>query len=145
MLRLSLATQHFFALADDLAHGRIHSTLRKGIQSFNIAEENIKSVSTFLLDSTLKKDLSPAPLTPLLPSFLREQEGIASSTEIFSEKIEAPEANRAEMEDSYSLKERTPLVESTEPVCRRIKLEKKGRLPNLREAFDAYVKAKMLT
>ena len=144
-LRLSLAAQHFFALADDLAHERIHSALEKGIQSFGITKENIKSVGTFLFDSTLKKDLSPASLTLLLPSFLREQEGIASSTKIFSEKIEAPEANGAGMEDFCFLKEKTPSVESTEPVRRRIKLEEKGRLPNLREAFDAYVKAKTLT
>ena len=36
-------------------------------------------------------------------------------------------------------------MEPTETVRRRIKLEEKGRLPNLREAFDAYVKAKTLT
>ena len=102
-LRLSLAAQYFFALSDDLAHERIHSVQEKAIQLSGITKENIKSVGTFLFDSTLKKDLSPASLTLLLPSFLREQEGIASST------------------------------------------KKKGRLPNLREAFDAYVKAKTLT
>ena len=85
-LRLSLAAQHFFALADDLAHERIHSAQEKSVQSFGITKENIKSVGTFLFDSTLKKDLSPASLTLLLPSFLREQEGIVSSTKIFSEK-----------------------------------------------------------
>ena len=67
---------------------------RKNAQLFGITKENIKSVGTFLFDSTLEKDLSPASLTLLLPSFLREQE---------------------------------------------------GRLPNLREAFDVYVKAKTLT
>ena len=85
-LRLSLAAQHFFALADDFAHERIHCAQEKTVQSFGITKENIKSVGTFLFDSTLKKDLSPASLTLLLPSFLREQEGIASSTKIFSEK-----------------------------------------------------------
>lgn len=88
----SLAAQHFFALADDLAHEWIHSTQEKTIQSFCITKENIKSLGTFLFDSTLKKDLSPASLTLLLPSFLREQEGIASSTKVFSEKVEAAEA-----------------------------------------------------
>ncbi len=93
-LRLSLAAQHFFALADDLAHERIHSAQEKTVQSSGITKENIKFVGTFLFDSTLKKDLSPASLTLLLPSFLREQEGITSSTKIFSEKIEATEAGR---------------------------------------------------
>ena len=36
-------------------------------------------------------------------------------------------------------------MEPTETVRRRIKLEEKGRLPNLGEAFDACVKAKTLT
>ena len=144
-LRLSLAAQHFFALADDFAHERIHCAQEKTVQSFGITKENIKSVGTFLFDSTLKKDLSPASLTLLLPSFLREQEGIASSTKIFSEKIEATEAGRA-CEERFSFpKEETPSVEPTETVRRRIKLEEKGRLPNLREAFDVYVKAKTLT
>lgn len=144
-LRLSLAAQHFFALADDLAHERIHSVQEKAIQLSGITKENIKSVGTFLFDSTLKKDLSPASLTLLLPSFLREQEGIASSTKVFSEKVEAAEAGGAG-EERFSLpKEETPSVEPTETVRRRIKLEEKGRLPNLREAFDAYVKAKTLT
>ena len=144
-LRLSLAAQHFFALADDLAHERIHSVQEKAIQLSGITKENIKSVGTFLFDSTLKKDLSPASLTLLLPSFLREQEGIASSTKVFSEKVEAAEAGGAG-EERFSLpKEETPSVEPTETVRRRIKLEEKGRRPNLREAFDAYVKAKTLT
>ena len=73
----------FFALADDLAHERIHSVQEKAIQLFGITKENIKSVGTFLFDSTLEKDLSPASLTLLLPTFLREQEGIASSAKIF--------------------------------------------------------------
>ena len=42
-------------------------------------------------------------------------------------------------------REETSSVEPTETVRRRIKLEEKGRLPNLREAFDVYVKAKTLT
>ena len=144
-LRLSLAAQHFFALADDFAHERIHCAQEKTVQSFGITKENIKSVGIFLFDSTLKKDLSPASLTLLLPSFLREQEGIASSTKIFSEKIEATKAGRA-CEERFSFpKEETPSVEPTETVRRRIKLEEKGRLPNLGEAFDACVKAKTLT
>ncbi len=141
-LRLSLVAQHLFALADDLAHERIHSALEKDIQSFGITKENIKSVGTFLFDSTLEKDLSPASLTLLLSSFLREQEGIDSSTKIFSEKIEADGAGK---EDFSFPKEETPSVEPTETVRRRIKLEEKSRLPNIREAFDAYVKAKTLT
>ena len=75
----------FFALADDLAHERIHSVQEETIQLFGITRENIKSVGTFLFDSTLKKDLSPASLTLLLPSFLREQEGTLS-VKMFSEK-----------------------------------------------------------
>ena len=144
-LRLSLAAQHFFALADDLAHERIHCAQGKTVQSFGITKENIKFVGTFLFDSTLKKDLSPASLTLLLPSFLREQEGIVSSTKIFSEKVEATETDGAGKEDFSFPKEETPSVEPTETVRRRIKLEEKGRLPNLGEAFDAYVKAKTLT
>ncbi|MFR9039715.1 MAG: DUF6538 domain-containing protein [Bilophila wadsworthia] len=144
-LRLSLAAQHFFALADDLAHERIHSVQEKAIQLSGITKENIKSVGTFLFDSTLKKDLSPASLTLLLPSFLRAQEGIASSTKVFSEKVEAAEVGGAGEERFSFPREETPSVEPTETVRRRIKLEKKGRLPNLREAFDAYVKAKTLT
>ena len=144
-LRLSLAAQHFFALADDFAHERIHCAQEKTVQSFGITKENIKSVGTFLFDSTLKKDLSPASLTLLLPSFLREQEGIVSSTKIFSEKVEATETDGAGKEDFSFPKEETPSVEPTETVRRRIKLEEKGRLPNLGEAFDAYVKAKTLT
>ena len=144
-LRLSLAAQHFFALADDLAHERIHCAQEKTVQSFGITKENIKFVGTFLFDSTLKKDLSPASLTLLLPSFLREQEGIVSSTKIFSEKVEATETDGAGKEDFSFPKEETPSVEPTETVRRRIKLEEKGRLPNLGEAFDAYVKAKTLT
>jgi hypothetical protein len=144
-LRLSLAAQHFFALADDLAHERIHSVQEKAIQLSGITKENIKSVGTFLFDSTLKKDLSPASLTLLLPSFLREQEGIASSTKVFSEKVEATEVGEAGEERFSFPREETPSVEPTETVRRRIKLEEKGRLPNLGEAFDVYVKAKTLT
>ena len=117
----------------------------KAIQLSGITKENIKSVGTFLFDSTLKKDLSPASWTLLLPTFLREQEGIASSAKIFSEKVEAAEAGGAGEERFSFPREETPSVEPTETVRRRIKLEEKGRLPNLREAFDAYVKAKTLT
>ena len=125
-LRLSLAAQHFFALADDLAHERIHCAQEKTVQSFGITKENIKFVGTFLFDSTLKKDLSPASLTLLLPSFLREQEEIVSSTKIFSEKVEATETDGAGKEDFSFPKEETPSVEPTETVRRRIKLEEKG-------------------
>ena len=144
-LRLSLVAQHFFALSEDLVEERIHSVRDNISQQFGITKENIKSVGTFLFDSTLKKDLSPASLTLLLPSFLREQEGIVSSTKIFSEKVEATETDGAGKEDFSFPKEETPSVEPTETVRRRIKLEEKGRLPNLGEAFDAYVKAKTLT
>lgn len=63
----------------------------------------------------------------------------------FLKKVEAAEAGGAG-EERFSLpKEETPSVEPTETVRRRIKLEEKGRLPNLGEAFDACVKAKTLT
>ena len=68
-LRLSLVAQHFFALSEDLVEERIHSVQDNISQKFGITKENIKSVGTFLFDSTLKKDLSPASLTLLLPSF----------------------------------------------------------------------------
>ena len=84
-LRLSLVAQHFFALSEDLVEERIHSVQDNISQQFGITKENIKSVGTFLFDSTLKKDLSPASLTLLLPSFLREQKGTLS-IKIFSEK-----------------------------------------------------------
>ena len=143
-LRLSLAAQHFFALADDLAHERIHSVQEETIQSFGITRENIKSVGTFLFDSTLKKDLSPASLTLLLPSFLREQKGTLS-VKMFSEKAvpvrkESIQDEPPAIKDEYNLPTR-----SAETTRRRIKLEGKKELPNLREALDAYVKAKMLT
>ena len=64
---------------------RIHSVQDNISQQFGITKENIKSVGTFLFDSTLKKDLSPASLTLLLPSFLREQKGTLS-VKMFSEK-----------------------------------------------------------
>ena len=72
-LRLSLVAQHFFALSEDLVEERIHSVQDNISQQFGITKENIKSVGTFLFDSTLKRDLSPASLTLLLPSFLREK------------------------------------------------------------------------
>jgi len=89
-LRLSLVAQHFFALSEDMVEERIHSVQDNISQQFGITKENIKSVGTFLFDSTLKKDLSPASLTLLLPSFLREQEGIASSTKVFLKKLRLP-------------------------------------------------------
>ena len=143
-LRLSLAAQHFFALADDLAHERIHSVQEETIQLFGITRENIKSVGTFLFDSTLKKDLSPASLTLLLPSFLREQEGTLS-VKMFSEKA-VPVRKESIQDESPAIKDEHNLPSrSVETTRRRIKLEGKNELPNLREALDAYVKAKTLT
>ena len=143
-LRLSLAAQHFFALADDLAHERIHSVQEETIQSFGITRENIKSVGTFLFDSTLKKDLSPASLLLLLPSFLREQKGTLS-VKMFSEKA-VPVRKESIQNESPAIKDEHNLpTRSAVTTRRRIKLEGKKELPNLREALDAYVKAKMLT
>ena len=143
-LRLSLAAQHFFALADDFAHERIHSVEEETIQLFGITRENIKSVGTFLFDSTLKKDLSPASLTLLLPSFLREQEGTLS-VKMFSEKA-VPVRKESIQDESPAIKDEHNLPSrSVETTRRRIKLEGKNELPNLREALDAYVKAKTLT
>mgnify|MGYP000307363780 FL=1 len=143
-LRLSLAAQHFFALADDLAHERIHSAQEKSVQSFGITKENIKSVGTFLFDSTLKKDLSPASLTLLLPSFLREQKGTLS-IKIFSEKA-APVHKDPIQDKAPAIKDENNLpTRSAETTRRRSKLEGKKELPNLREALDTYVKAKTLT
>jgi len=143
-LRLSLAAQHFFALADDLAHERIHSVQEETIQSFGITRENIKSVGTFLFDSTLKKDLSPASLLLLLPSFLREQKGTLS-VKMFSEKA-VPVRKESIQNESPAIKDEHNLpTRSAETTRRRIKLEGKKELPNLREALDAYVKAKTLT
>ena len=143
-LRLSLAAQHFFALADDLAHERIHSVQEETIQSFGITRENIKSVGTFLFDSTLKKDLSPASLLLLLPSFLREQKGTLS-VKMFSEKA-VPVRKESIQNESPAIKDEHNLpTRSAVTTRRRIKLEGKKELPNLREELDAYVKAKMLT
>lgn len=143
-LRLSLAAQHFFALADDLAHERIHSVQEETIQSFGITRENIKSVGTFLFDSTLKKDLSPASLTLLLPSFLREQKGTLS-VKMFSEQA-VPVRKESIQDEPPAIKDEHNLpTRSAETTRRRIKLEGKKELPNLREALDAYVKAKTLT
>ena len=143
-LRLSLAAQHFFALADDLAHERIHSVQEKAIQLSGITKENIKSVGTFLFDSTLKKDLSPASLTLLLPSFLREQKGTLS-VKMFSEKA-TPVRKESMQDKAPAIKDENNLpTRSAETTRRRIKLEGKKELPNLREALDTYVKAKTLT
>ena len=142
-LRLSLVAQHFFALSDDLAQERIHLVQENYTQSFGITKENIQSVGTFLFDSTLKKDLSPAALTLLRPSFLREQKGILS-VKMFSE---APSpACRESIEGKISVpKEKNDVpVHSKEKTPRRSRLKEK-KLPNLREALDAYVKAKTLT
>lgn len=91
----SLAAQHFFALADDLAHEWIHSIQEKTIQSFCITKENIKSLGTFLFDSTLKKDLSPASLTLLPPLFFEGAGRNCLFYKVFSEKVEAAEAGGA--------------------------------------------------
>ena len=143
-LRLSLAAQHFFALAEDLIEKRIHSVQDNISQQFGITKENIKSVGTFLLDSTLKKELSPASLTLLLPSFLREQKGTLS-VKMFSEKA-VPVRKESIQDEPPTIKDEHNLpTRSVETTRRRIKLEGKRKLPNLREAFDAYVKAKRLT
>ena len=143
-LRLSLAAQHFFALADDFAHERIHCAQEKTVQSFGITKENIKSVGTFLFDSTLKKDLSPASLTLLLPSFLREQKGTLS-VKMFSEKAAPVRKDPIQDKDPAVRQEGNILTRSAEKTRRRIRLEGKKELPSLRDAFDAYVKAKTLT
>ena len=59
-LRLSLVAQHFFALSEDLVEERIHSVQDNISQKFGITKENIKSVGTFLFDSTF-----PDPLASL--------------------------------------------------------------------------------
>ena len=143
-LRLSLVAQHFFALSEDLVEKRIHSAQDNISQQFGITKENIKSVGTFLLDSTLKKDLSPASLTLLLPSFLREQKGTLS-VKMFSEKA-TPVRKESMQDKAPAIKDENNLpTRSAETTRRRIKLEGKKELPNLREALDTYVKAKTLT
>ena len=143
-LRLSLVAQHFFALSEDLVEERIHSVQDNISQQFGITKENIKSVGTFLFDSTLKKDLSPASLTLLLPSFLREQKGTLS-IKIFSEKA-APVHKDPIQDKAPAIKDENNLpTRSAETTRRRSKLEGKKELPNLREALDTYVKAKTLT
>ena len=59
-LRLSLVAQHFFALSEDLVEERIHSVQDNISQQFGITKENIKSVGTFLFNSTLKKHAAGA-------------------------------------------------------------------------------------
>ena len=49
-----------------------------------------------------------------------------------SEKVETAEASGTGEERFSFSREETPPVEPTETVRRRIKLEEKGRLPNLR-------------
>ena len=143
-LRLSLVAQHFFALSEDLVEKRIHSAQDNISQQFGITKENIKSVGTFLLDSTLKKDLSPASLTLLLPSFLREQKGTLS-VKMFSEKA-TPVRKESMQDKAPAIKDENNLpTRSAETTRRRIKLEGKKELPNLREALDTYVKAKTRT
>ena len=143
-LRLSLVAQHFFALSEDLVEKRIHSAQDNISQQFGITKVNIKSVGTFLLDSTLKKDLSPASLTLLLPSFLREQKGTLS-VKMFSEKA-TPVRKESMQDKAPAIKDENNLpTRSAETTRRRIKLEGKKELPNLREALDTYVKAKTLT
>ena len=143
-LRLSRVAQHFFALSEDLVEKRIHSVQDNISQQFGITKENIKSVGTFLFDSTLKKDLSPASLTLLLPSFLREQKGTLS-VKMFSEKA-TPVRKESMQDKAPAIKGENNLpTRSAETTRRRIKLEGKKELPNLREALDTYVKAKTLT
>ena len=143
-LRLSLVAQHFFALSEDLVEKRIHSVQDNISQQFGITKENIKSVGTFLFDSTLKKNLSPTSLTLLLPSFLREQKGTLS-VKMFSEKA-TPVRKESMQDKAPAIKDENNLpTRSAETTRRRIKLEGKKELPNLREALDAYVKAKTLT
>ena len=143
-LRLSLVAQHFFALSEDLVEERIHSVQDNISQQFGITKENIKSVGTFLFDSTLKKDLSPASLTHSLPSFLREQKGTLS-VKMFSEKA-TPVRKESMQDKAPAIKDENNLpTRSAETTRRRIKLEGKKELPNLREALDTYVKAKTLT
>ena len=138
-LRLSLVAQHFFALSEDLVEERIHSVQDNISQQFGITKENIKSVGTFLFDSTLKKDLSL-----LLPSFLREQKGTLS-IKIFSEKAAPVRKDPIQDKAPAVRQEGNILTRSAEKTCRRIRLEGKKELPSLRDAFDAYVKAKTLT
>ena len=143
-LRLLLVAQHFFALSEDLVEKRIHSVQDNISQQFGITKENIKSVGTFLFDSTLKKNLSPTSLTLLLPSFLREQKGTLS-VKMFSEKA-TPVRKESMQDKAPAIKDENNLpTRSAETTRRRIKLEGKKELPNLREALDAYVKAKTLT
>ena len=143
-LRLSRVAQHFFALSEDLVEKRIHSVQDNISQQFGITKENIKSVGTFLFDSTLKKDLSPASLTLLLPSFLREQKGTLS-VKMFSEKA-APVRKDPIQDKAPAVRQESNIpTRSAKTTRRRIKLEGKKELPSLRDAFDAYVKAKTLT
>lgn len=143
-LRLSLVAQHFFVLSEDLVEERIHSVQDNISQQFGITKENIKSVGTFLFNSTLKKDLSPASLTLLLPSFLREQKGTLS-VKMFSEKATPVRKDPIQDKDPAVRQEGNILTRSAEKTRRRIRLEGKKELPSLRDAFDAYVKAKTLT
>ncbi|WP_337748733.1 DUF6538 domain-containing protein, partial [Bilophila wadsworthia] len=143
-LRLSLVAQHFFALSEDLVEERIHSVQDNISQQFGITKENIKSVGTFLFNSTLKKDLSPASLTLLLPSFLREQKGTLS-VKMFSEKAAPVRKDPIQDKDPAVRQKGNILTRSAEKTRRRLRLEGKKELPSLRDAFDAYVKAKTLT
>ena len=133
-LRLSLAAQHFFALADDLAHERIHCAQEKTVQSFGITKENIKFVGTFLFDSTLKKDLSPASLTLLLPSFLREQKGTLS-IKIFSEKAAPVRKDPIQDKAPAVRQEGNILTRSAEKTRRRIRLEGEKGTPQSQGRF----------
>lgn len=91
-------------------------------------------MGTLLFDSTLKKDLSPASLTLLLPSFLREQKG-ALSIKMFSEKA-VPVRKESMQDKAPAIKDENNLpTRSAEKTRRRIKLEGKKELPNLREAL----------
>ena len=132
-LRLSLVAQHFFALSEDLVEERIHS-VQDISQKFGITKENIKSVGTFLFDSTLKKDLSPASLTLLLPSFLREQKGTLS-IKIFSEKAAPVRKDPIQDKAPAVRQEGNILTRSAEKTRRRIRLEGEKGTPQSQGRF----------
>ena len=133
-LRLSLVAQHFFALSEDLVEERIHSVQDNISQKFGITKENIKSVGTFLFDSTLKKDLSPASLTLLLPSFLREQKGTLS-VKMFSEKAAPVRKDPIQDKDPAVRQEDNILTRSAEKTRRRIRLEGEKGTPQSQGRF----------
>ena len=80
----------------------------------------------------------------MLPSFLREQKGTLS-VKMFSEKATPVRKDPIQDKDPAVRQEGNILTKSAEKTRRRIRLEGKKELPSLRDAFDAYVKAKTLT